>query len=103
MAWTIHKDFNTKDGDCAMPWDKATRDHYTRSMDHYESNGSDCGVGACGAISTGGKRTGTAPYDRSSYKLQRYSIYSYDRLPVACVAAMFSAIYDVAASFHQMA
>ena len=63
MAWTSHKDFNTKDGDCAMPWDKATRNHYTSSMDHDESNGSDAEWGAGVAVSTGGKRTGTAPYD----------------------------------------
>ena len=58
------------------------------------SNVSDAEWGDGGAVSTGGKRTGTAPYDRSSHSLQRYLNHSCNRLSVAYVAAMFTTPYD---------
>ena len=53
-----------------------------------------CGMGACDAVSAGGKHTGTATYERPSRRLQCNPIHSCDRLPVACVTAMFPVIDD---------
>ena len=86
-----------------MPWDKATRDHYTRSTYHYESNVSDAEwalVEPFLPVASARGRPLTTDL-RTVFNAIQYILATGCKWP--CVAAMFSAIYYGTTSFLQMA